>query len=380
MALNLDKLVKVLGKNADDYAKLSKTAKGKEVIKLTEEFNKLGNTAAKWADAGDFSKMTQAQQLDVIGKYQTHMDNMRSNAQGRQARIEELRNKAAKKHNPGHQVEGKLEGETPQQAYKRQQSEKRRQNPKTAEERASEGMRGKSLEEHEAEIKAAKEPELEARRQEVRDRIMANREVREYDKRTGTTSTERRQYYKKREQAMNNMTADEFRAHEEKELSSVFEENMKAEEAAKQARANEVNGMKKKTLGTKAKEVIEGTGDESRFIAGRKTRQTNMEKANADIEAANQQYIETGVGSAQATHDKKSYWAEVKGKGKQTPPNDAKLGQGGTTAPNGTNPADIAGENATNGFNFDGIADWAKENQLLVAGGLVAGTLLLTND
>ncbi len=382
MALGLDKLVKVLGKNADDFAKVGKSsskAYQKALGDLTQEFNEVGAKAAKWADAGDFSKMSQAQQLDVVGKYRTHLDNMRSNAQGRQARIEELRNKAAQKHNPGHKVEGKLDGESPQQAYKRQQSEKRRQHAKTAEERAEQGMRGRSLEEHEAAVKAAKEPELEARREEVRQRILERRKTQAYDKRTGTNSAQREHYHNQRAKAMDEMSASDFRAHEEEQLGKVFEENLKAEEAARQARVDEVNSMKKKTLGEKAREVIEGTSDESKLVAGRKTRKANMDKANADIEAANQQYIETGVGSAQASHTKQSYWAEVKGKGKQTG-GDTKLGQGGTTAPNGTNPADIAGENATNGFNFDGIADWAKENQLIVAGGLVAGTLLLTDD
>lgn len=42
--------------------------------------------------------------------------------------------------------------------------------------------------------------------------------------------------------------------------------------------------------------------------------------------------------------------------------------------------ARVAGENASGIINWDGIGEWAKENQLLVAGGLVAGTLLLTDD
>jgi hypothetical protein len=185
----------------------------------------------------------------------------------------------------------------------------------------------------------------------------------------------------------NHLTKEEWEAKKkQKEIDDkkALEDKVYKDIRAREARIDEVNAlnrpMQKRTLGEKAKEVISGTGDESRRFAGRNTRQANMEKANADINAANQVYMDTGEGSAQRLHDKKSYWAEVKGKGKQTPPSDTKLGQGGTTAPNGTNPADIAGENATNGFNFDGIADWAKENQLIVAGGLVAGTLLLTDD
>lgn len=41
----------------------------------------------------------------------------------------------------------------------------------------------------------------------------------------------------------------------------------------------------------------------------------------------------------------------------------------------------IAEENAASGPGlFDGIGDWVKDHQLLVAGGLVAGTVLLTDD
>lgn len=163
------------------------------------------------------------------------------------------------------------------------------------------------------------------------------------------------------------------------------EKQLNETEWAKEARAKEVdqlNGkMERRTVKDWTQQMRLGNGDESQIFAGRNTRKNNMEKANADIDAANQVYIDTGEGTAQRRHNKKTYWAEVKGKGRQTPGGDTStLGQKGTTAPNGSDASKIAEENATNGFNFDGIADWAKENQLIVAGGLVAGTLLLTDD
>ena len=104
-------------------------------------------------------------------------------------------------------------------------------------------------------------------------------------------------------------------------------------------------------------------------------------EANAQFATSYNQMVHDAGGSA-------ADYIDIKGAGKLSKEYDSVkdafnasgLGQKGTTAPNGSNPADIAAENAANGFNFDGIAEWAKENQLIVAGGLVAGTLLLTDD
>lgn len=45
----------------------------------------------------------------------------------------------------------------------------------------------------------------------------------------------------------------------------------------------------------------------------------------------------------------------------------------------GPSPEDIAGENSTNGLDWDGISQTIKENQLLVAGGLIGGGMVMSS-
>lgn len=59
---------------------------------------------------------------------------------------------------------------------------------------------------------------------------------------------------------------------------------------------------------------------------------------------------------------------------------DAKFGQKGMTAPNGTNPADVAEGTAKSGVDLSAIVDWAEKNPLIVAGALAGGAILLTDD
>lgn len=96
------------------------------------------------------------------------------------------------------------------------------------------------------------------------------------------------------------------------------------ERKAREARAqqlNEMNGrgsstMHRRTLGEWADQMIHGTGDETHIFSGRNTRRANMEQRNIEINAANQEWVETGVGNLQRPYNRGSYWAEVRGKGK----------------------------------------------------------------
>ena len=153
---------------------------------------------------------------------------------------------------------------------------------------------------------------------------------------------------------------------------------------AREARVNEVNElnngnkMERRSLGTWASEIISGTGDETHRISGRKTRAANMAKANADINAANQTYIDTGKGSAQQLYNKNSYWAKVSGEGKKTPD---KFNQNdwedlGKMQNQASAPEDVASQNSKKGLDWDGIAGWVKENQIVTAAG-IAGTALI---
>ena len=153
---------------------------------------------------------------------------------------------------------------------------------------------------------------------------------------------------------------------------------------AREARVNEVNKlnngnkMERRSLGTWASEIISGTGDETHRISGRKTRAANMAKANADINAANQTYIDTGKGSAQQLYNKNSYWAKVSGEGKKTPD---KFNQNdwedlGKMQNQASAPEDVATQNSKKGLDWDGIAGWVKENQIVTAAG-IAGTALI---
>lgn len=140
----------------------------------------------------------------------------------------------------------------------------------------------------------------------------------------------------------------------------------------------------RKTLGDRGQQALSfvmGTGDETSRFGGRKTRKENMILANNKIDTANINFIRTGEGELQRPYDKKSYYAEVTGNGKTTPEvSDSKLGQKGMTAPNSTNPADVAEETATGSFiDLKGISDWAEKNQLVVAGALI-GTAVLLDD
>ena len=153
---------------------------------------------------------------------------------------------------------------------------------------------------------------------------------------------------------------------------------------AREARVNEVNKlnngnkMERRSLGTWASEIISGTGDETHRISGRKTRAANMAKANADINAANQTYIDTGKGSAQQLYNKNSYWAKVSGEGKKTPD---KFNQNdwedlGKMQNQASAPEDVAAQNSKKGLDWDGIAGWVKENQIVTAAG-IAGTAIV---
>ena len=481
MAFNVQQLAKALGKNVDDFAKIGnkKSANYKKVLgELTEEFNQRGATAAKWADAGDFSAMSESQQLAVVNKYNSHMDNMRQNAGKRKGRIEELRNQAAQKKSPGNVVEGKLDGETPQQAYKRQQSEKRQQNALSAEERTERKLGGRSKAEYDAERSKPSKQDIEDarryRREEIRDNGKTEaarnkakedlkRQPQEEAQQVDKTMT-REQYGKQRSEERKktrnfneqedgqlslfdmgtsepNTTSEyiarettgldgkkhtvydknknykpsepEYKAREttglDGEKRTVYDEvkpqesqvknqetlqaNKKTNEVdttanidrqAREARVNEVNElnngnkMERRSLGTWASEIISGTGDETHRISGRKTRAANMAKANADINAANQTYIDTGKGSAQQLYNKNSYWAKVSGEGKKTPD---KFNQNdwedlGKMQNQASTPGDVAAQNSKKGLDWDGIAGWVKENQIVTAAG-IAGTALI---
>jgi len=202
---SLRELGEALGKNADDLVKGATKSTGKNAVnnakkqvlkELQGEFDEIGTKAAQWGGIADFSKMNQSDQLDLVRRYRTHMDDMRANPEARRARLEELRSKEAA---PERVVSNKLDGETPQQAWRRQQSEQRRQSPLTAEQRAEKGhTSGRSYDEyHEATTRAEKkrrgeevtqrridrearqmekeaaerQAQLEARKEEIRQRI-----------------------------------------------------------------------------------------------------------------------------------------------------------------------------------------------------------------
>lgn len=117
-------------------------------------------------------------------------------------------------------------------------------------------------------------------------------------------------------------------------------------------------------LKTNVHDAVTGTGDGSKLIGGRKTRETARVKANSD-------YIATGQGSAQSKRD--FYRSNYQGKG-------APQDTGPSTNPSDyssiTNPADVADQTASGGIDWSGIKDWAHDNQLIVAGGIAGGAIL----
>lgn len=116
---------------------------------------------------------------------------------------------------------------------------------------------------------------------------------------------------------------------------------------------------------TSASETISGTGDASRRVRGRKTREVERQAANA-------RYVETGEGSAQS---KKDFYRNYD----RTSQNQE------DTYRNIFDPADVADANSKSGAGFfSGIGEWVDNNKFLAGsiavGGLVIGSELLEDD
>ena len=148
MALNINQLIKILGKNADDFSKIGKPgSKGynKAFYSLKNEFNQLGAKAAKWTNAGDFSKLAEQEQISIINRYNTHIDNMNKHSNkpsiddikdARRHRREEIKNngktEAARNKakedlkRPVHEEAQQVDRTMTREEYKKQQSEARK--------------------------------------------------------------------------------------------------------------------------------------------------------------------------------------------------------------------------------------------------------------
>lgn len=91
MALNFGQLLKVFGKSSDDFADAfvdssGKALKGKaraakqaEIMSgLQSDFNALGTKAAKWGGIDDFSALSDTDQLSLVQRYNSRMDEFRN--------------------------------------------------------------------------------------------------------------------------------------------------------------------------------------------------------------------------------------------------------------------------------------------------------------
>ena len=115
-------------------------------------------------------------------------------------------------------------------------------------------------------------------------------------------------------------------------------------------------------------DTITGTGDGSRRIAGRNTRE-------AARQAANQAYVETGQGKAQS---RREFFKNYK---PETPSNQAPSSNASdyTNILGASSASNVAEQNATGGINWSGIGEWAHDNQLIVAGGIAGGAILTSS-
>lgn len=450
MAFNVQQLVKILGKNADDFAKIGKKGSAgynKALNELTEEFNKRGsavaqwtgagdfaslnqsqqmslvnkynaeftkrgNKAAKWSYAGDFSSLNQSEQVALINRYDSHMNNMSAGknrtvdksigqdiADARRHRREQIRSggkseaartKAAEDlKRPVHEEAQNIDRSTTREQYKQQQSEARKKKRSFNEQ--DDGQY--SLFDMDTpktnttdEYIARKTTGFDGKEHTVYDKNNNYKPEQKYKEKEITGLDGEKYTVYSEAKPVNTQTQGQDTIQVNRKTNEI-DTKTNIERQAREARINEVNNivgannnnMKHRSLGTWVEELISGTGDETHRFSGRNTRRANMEKANIEINTANQRFIDTGEGKdkVRGFYDKNSYWAEVKGKGKKQPANNTFNQNDWSDITDAASQAEnVAGQNSKKGFNFDGIAKFMKENQLITAAG-IAGTAFI---
>lgn len=153
---------------------------------------------------------------------------------------------------------------------------------------------------------------------------------------------------------------------------------LNTEEGVQQLRAEEVrranrnwierriDGMHETWSNVKSgvSDLVTGNGDGSKLIAGRKTRE-------AARVAANEEYMRTGIGSAQS---KSEFRRNYKGNGASAPTPSTNSADYQNVL-NPSSPASVAEQNAK-GADWSGISKWVHDNQLITAGLVVGGAVI----